>query len=131
MNNHLQRKFRLRWNTSRFLIDGYDFCHLVHCVTKSARRLSGRDRHVYACKKVVGLTNLGPSGRARGTSDPIYGSPLDVGLDFRVRARDAFEVKNEKLNVPECTLFGDRLERWWDVDTDEREADDSEAEGAE
>lgn len=60
----------------------------------------------------------------------MFGSPLDVGLDFRVRARDAFEVKNEKLNVPECTLFGDHLERWWEVAGDEREADETEAESA-
>ncbi len=59
---------------------------------------------------------------------PVYGSLLDVCADFLRQPRNAFKARNERLNVPECTIYHDRLARWWVNAADEVESDEADAE---
>lgn len=45
---------------------------------------------------------------------PNYGSPIDITKDFILKTRDAFEPKNVRKAIPECTIYKDNLKEWWD-----------------
>jgi|GEM_PF-469910 len=47
---------------------------------------------------------------------PNYGNCIDISRDFIKVERKAFEPKNVKKSIPQCTIFKDNLKSWWDKD---------------
>jgi hypothetical protein len=45
---------------------------------------------------------------------PVYGSSVDLTLDFKIEDRDSFVIENDKLSVPKCKIFMDNKYRWWE-----------------
>lgn len=50
----------------------------------------------------------------RTIKKPEYGQVVDITKDFKRELRKAFEPKNVKKSIPECTIFKDKLKEWWD-----------------
>jgi competence protein CoiA len=50
----------------------------------------------------------------RTVKKPNYGQLVDIAKDFTRKPRNAFEPKNVKKSIPECTIFKDNLKDWWD-----------------
>lgn len=45
---------------------------------------------------------------------PIYGQKIDLTKDFEAhKNRPFFNMKNDKLSVPQCNIFKDTKEKWW------------------
>ena len=45
---------------------------------------------------------------------PNHSNPVDITMDFVKELRKAFEPKNVKKSIPECIIFKDSLNEWWD-----------------
>lgn len=50
----------------------------------------------------------------RTIKKPNYGKPVDITTDFIKEIRKAYEPKNVKKAIPECTIYKDNLKEWWD-----------------
>jgi competence protein CoiA len=48
---------------------------------------------------------------------PIYTKKINLLTDFKIDDRDKFEVKNEKLLIPESKIYVDNLQSWWKKET--------------
>ncbi len=44
---------------------------------------------------------------------PRAGNKLDITKDFEKIEREAFQPKNLKKGIPECTIYKDKLNNWW------------------
>ena len=49
---------------------------------------------------------------------PEYGAEINMVDDFEKEEREEFVPKNERKTVPECNIWKDRLEHWWDRDAE-------------
>ncbi|MCK9426720.1 MAG: competence protein CoiA [Ignavibacteriaceae bacterium] len=50
----------------------------------------------------------------RTIKTPNYGQCVDIAKDFIKKDRKYFEPKNVKKSIPECTVYKDNLQDWWD-----------------
>jgi len=49
------------------------------------------------------------------TKKPLYGSPVDLLIDFTTKNRNKFDSDNEKLSAPESKIYLDNKMAWWDT----------------
>lgn len=47
---------------------------------------------------------------------PNYGKTVDIIKDFQKVPKNAFNPKNEKKSIPECSIFIDNQIKWWNKD---------------
>lgn len=45
---------------------------------------------------------------------PLFGERVDIAKNFIIDNRPAFKLYNEKMEVPACKIFKDKLKDWWD-----------------
>lgn len=48
---------------------------------------------------------------------PLFGVELEIGRHFTAHKRGTFTPENERKAVPECHLWWDHMEPWWDTAT--------------
>ena len=50
----------------------------------------------------------------RITKKPVYGRDVHIAEDFISQRRLEFTPENERQAVPECLIWRDRIDKWWD-----------------
>jgi len=45
---------------------------------------------------------------------PVYGHDVDIAVDFISQRRLEFTPENERQAIPECLIWRDRIDKWWD-----------------
>ena len=58
-------------------------------------------------------TEGGYSKAFKTIKTPMYGQTLDIANNFSYCMRDEFTPENEKKAVPECIIYKDKLNHWW------------------
>lgn len=44
---------------------------------------------------------------------PLYGELVDIATNFIKDKRPEFTPDNEKMEIPACKIFKDKLKHWW------------------